>query len=481
MKAPHNLRRRDFLLGLGAASAFLPVLPSLILKSRAAEPQAPLRFIFLFTPDGQFEESFFPSSVGEQAFNPNVYYKRLSDFPGPVSTVFGPAFDSLKNEISILRGLDFCHAFPHGEHGEIQFLSSSLAYPEQYMNRGYFGSTIDWILGRSPSFYPTAPQLDAIRHVHWQPLGKPFYYKANYNLGPEALPALNSDQGIFDQVFGGQMGPARAPASSALKTLIADKVLERLNLVRANRRLSSLDRGNLQEHLDIMSGLRARFASGAEQSCTPPPQISPLTLNSQLYSNLFDTTIAAFACDSTRIACINLVDYHDTEHFGPTDHGFSHSDPGSEGAASLGLMRRWSGERIAELIAKLAAKTDIDGTRMLDNTVVVWGSDMTNIHKMESIPIMIAGNARGKLRSGYYIDYRRRPFRHLFGPALGVAYQQMLCTLMHAANVPREEFQSYGYDGTFGHFELTNPYRPPSAYAEVAAQRNDPLPFYYQG
>jgi hypothetical protein len=264
---------------------------------------------------------------------------------------------------------------------------------------------------------------------------------------------------------------------------VANKVLERLNLMAAHRRISSTDKVNLQNHLDILNDIRGRLTQVDPLNCSAPALafFGKGDSYAKQYSNLNDIVVSAFACDITRIACLNVSNHADYTFSGGLDHGLSHiNDTEVEKLQQFTDLRNWMGQRIADLINKLAARTDFDGSSMLDNTVLVWGSDMINIHKMESIPIMVAGNAQGRLNSGYYIDFRRRPFKRLYGPPIGVCYTQLLCTLMKTAGLQPEEYRTGGEGGFFGQYELTNRFRPESAYADVAPFRNDPLPFFYK-
>ncbi|WP_437721574.1 DUF1552 domain-containing protein [Sorangium sp. So ce861] len=65
----------------------------------------------------------------------------------------------------------------------------------------------------------------------------------------------------------------------------------------------------------------------------------------------------------------------------------------------------WYSEQIAYLLGRLDAVSEGDGT-LLDNTLVVVGRELgSTAHRMERVPLVMAGGARGALKTGRYLDY----------------------------------------------------------------------------
>ena len=70
------------------------------------------------------------------------------------------------------------------------------------------------------------------------------------------------------------------------------------------------------------------------------------------------------------------------------------------------MIRRFHFDLIARLAKKLESVPEGDGT-MLDNTVIVYVSDGAEGHHSRcwEWPMVVLGNAGGKLKTGRYVDY----------------------------------------------------------------------------
>ena len=67
------------------------------------------------------------------------------------------------------------------------------------------------------------------------------------------------------------------------------------------------------------------------------------------------------------------------------------------------------------IVQQLANTQDIDGSRLLDNTLVVWANEFgRGDHTLENHPIVFIGSARGAIPSGgRVIDQGRQVFNRL--------------------------------------------------------------------
>jgi hypothetical protein len=74
-------------------------------------------------------------------------------------------------------------------------------------------------------------------------------------------------------------------------------------------------------------------------------------------------------------------------------------------------INRFFVQELASLLGKLAAQKRSDGTTLLDETLVVWGSEMAlGNHLNNPVPFVVAGGG-GALKLGHYADLQDHP-RH---------------------------------------------------------------------
>ena len=96
---------------------------------------------------------------------------------------------------------------------------------------------------------------------------------------------------------------------------------------------------------------------------------------------------------------------------------------------------------IPYLLEKLKSTPDADGSTLLDNSVIIYGSPMgdSNLHNHKRCPIFIAGHAGGRLKGGL----------HLRAPD-GTPMANLMLSVMHKLGV--DDMQQFG-DST-GEFDL---------------------------
>ena len=475
-----SMNRRELLKSLGAAAVALPVLPSLLPKRAQAQAVTPpLRFVFLMNRNGQMERNFYPAVPGAQV-QPELYTAKLTDLTGSISPVFGPSYDALKGKISILRGLDMIAA--SADHCRTAFLCGSQPMGGEGGDPR-FGASIDWLIERSPAFYPVAPRQRAIRFSVSPGRGFSF---ANPSGTPMSLPYIATDEGLFNNVFAGFTGTGPVVVDPAeRRSAVIDATVKRFQLLQANKRLGSTDKLRLQQHADHLTGLKAGLMTTQRTMCTPPASLPFWRSGDQLrkkYENVNDIIVAAFTCDITRIASVYIEDFDDSNTDYSYFHGISHADEANDAGARMlsATHNRWIADRVAHLIEKLDSTLDVNGRPMLENTIVVWGNEISNYwHRGESLPTMVAGGG-AKLALGQYFDYRQRPFKHYANrgdfPAVGRPYTQFLCTLMRAAGLQSSDFEPYGQNGKFGEYAFGT--YDDGEYTKYASTRTDNLPVF---
>jgi hypothetical protein len=154
-------------------------------------------------------------------------------------------------------------------------------------------------------------------------------------------------------------------------------------------------------------------------------------------ANHLDLLAAAFACDLTRVASLqistgqNRIRYPWVNSLGE-GHSLSHAGPSNADArAELVARERWHTEALARFLGRLEDIPEGDGTA-LDNTLVLWGTDVSvgNTHTLTNLPYLMLGSASGYFRTGRFLQYQ------------GASNSDLLVSVLNAMGV---EAQSFGH------------------------------------
>jgi hypothetical protein len=284
-----------------------------------------------------------------------------------------------------------------------------------------------------------------------------FYAYTSYAEGggaAGAIPADDDPKSVFTRLF------SNIPDSEAAKAELERVVSQRKSVLdvvakdwkTVEGRVSKGDQERLDKHLDLLRSLQDRIQVG--EVCEKPeePTLTEDDLDSDssfpaITSAQMGTLAAALACDVTRVATLqfsgaqsgtvfksfvdadwdNLADdYH---------HGLSHLSVGwdespdatqARAQQALSNINIWFSSQIASFAEMLAGYTEADGSTLLDNTAIVWVSEISEgpTHRFEDMPLVIVGDLGGALRSGTHLAYdNARAHNDLFvtlGLAMGL-------------------------------------------------------------
>jgi hypothetical protein len=260
---------------------------------------------------------------------------------------------------------------------------------------------------------------------------------------------LSSPVAAFDRLFAG--GGAASTSSTAPADRLRSKRRSILDAVKASfdrtlPRLGADDRNRLQHHADQIRELELGLDKTATMMCDNPrlnpPQ--PLPARFEDSEGRYDDIIAAahigliataFSCQATRVAHLHFSNIqnntfpwlNDGEDFITGGwHTVVHNDTGTDDQR-LRTMK-WYTQVLADLLTRLSTTPEGPGT-LLDNTVVLFLSSLRqSYHGTTDLPILLAGNLAGSLRTGRHIRYGHRTTGDLF------------TTLLNALDVPATSF-----------------------------------------
>jgi hypothetical protein len=268
----------------------------------------------------------------------------------------------------------------------------------------------------------------------------------SYPSGGSSLAPQDNPRQAFQDLFGGlspQPGPSdQGDAGSTgdpRKASILDAAIGDLQDLKA--KLGTLESTRLDMHLESMREIELRVAGTTtvtptvqDATCdTPWVDTGGFTDNELYDASKFpailkaqiDNMVLAMSCGLTRVGTIQcshhtsdleMSRFQNTELFetdpfmGMRSHQASHygasHDMNNREYNAYVRQRRWFGDQFAYLLDQLAARPEGDGT-MLDHTVAVFLSEVSdgNTHSHDDLPIVLAGRAGGRIRTGRLLQY----------------------------------------------------------------------------
>jgi len=459
--------RRRFLVGSGGALLALPMLEALAPRTGFAQTAAPpKRLVVVFHPHGRVvgpggAENWAPAAVS-------------GPLP-PVGTAPSGALAPLapiNNEIVTLGNIDNIVRHTSGDadgHASPSATCMTCVVPKNGQTPQ--GASIDYVAGLR--LRSSAAQKMAIV-IPGQ--AAPFSNSVTENdvfLGPGGTPGnyQNIDPvGLIQDLFASvQAGPPPPTPTlqdrlAARRGSILDAVAKGFTSFRS--RLSTADQARLDQHAQFIRDTELRYANPpppppTSSSCAPPapssvPSYDWSSFRKGEHDDVFaqaqiETLVQALACDVTRTASLyfwNAGDPGFVTEFTPSTspyiagnwHASIHGDGSPNDPTPADLTRGFGfyAKYFTRLIQRLAAVKDTDGSRLLDNTLVLWLSDLGygSGHYCYNYPVVMAG-----LKSAF----PKGQGRHVVGQvnSLGDLFAQVLRMLGGTDT-------TYGATGTLG-------------------------------
>lgn len=404
MSPPARVGRRTFLASLGAALV-LPHLPDRRVRVEGVTP--PGRLVAFFTPNGIKNGGSFASGSGADF--------ALGDLLAPLSP--------FREQLLVLEGLNMSYGGP----GEAHMMGIGAFLTGRALQEGDFAS----VNGERSAGFASGISVD--QHIaaslpqetRFASLALGVQVEGANNrhrlsmLGPgDPLIPLDDPYAVFDLVF--------REASGGRTRRRPQAVIEhsRAEIARLRERLGSVERERLDAHLaalaDVERGLQ--LGPGGDASCRTPDldeaqrgHVRDAEAFGWVGDRQMDLLHMALSCDLTRIGSLlwgGATSDHRFHFLDPpipeSHHMLTHDDPEVTQPA-VWRITTWYAERLAYFLDKLAATPEGDGS-MLDNTLVLWGSDLSDAytHSRHGMQFVLAGNVGGFFRTGQRLTYSGR-------------------------------------------------------------------------
>jgi hypothetical protein len=426
------------LRGLGGVALGLPFLDAMT-STPARAATGPKRLVFFFVGNGTAPATWRPKTSGTQV---TLTSSNLGDLLSPLS---GHA-----SQLLLLSGIDNQASYDWtnlSDSGHGFGMTSLLTGvpPIAHTQTGHptgGGISIDQFLAQKIGAQTKFASLEIGVQSGTNTNGRGMCF-----LGPQQSAPRESDPAaLFDKLFG-ELGaaPAEGAALAARRKSMLDFVADDLEALKA--RLGAADLAALDHHLTSVRDIEKQLEFAAP-SCTAPTLAPPVGSSDSAQTPvqskaMLDILAAALACDLTRVATLQyrgMLGGSQTFPFlpslsGEAFHDISHkSDP--DYTTQMTTIGAWFASQLAYLLDKLASTPDAGGGTVLDNTVIVWVSEVAqgNSHSRKGMRLLLAGSCGGYFETGRYLDLGQ------------VQSNRLLNTLCDAMDVPGATFgESFGY------------------------------------
>ena len=430
-----HLSRRT-LLRAGGATIGLPLLSAMVpaataLAQTAAAPSPRMGFFYL--PHGAIMGN---TRYGAE-MNRWTPDKAGRDFDlKPTLEPFAP----LKKYLTVVSGLGNKPAESSAVHAIVPATWLSCEHPRQ-SHAPFAGVTVDQIAAKHIGQETPLPSLEVATEEEGGGAACDGTYGCSYGrtisfrTPTTPLPMEFDARKAFEKIFGRGNNEAQRKAVSRDYQSLLDMVLgEAADLKKT---LGGADRSLVDDYLDSVREIERRIELLGQRDLTkvdlPDVPVARPSFD-ELLRLQFDLIAAAFQANMTRIVSYMMaaeVSNQSYAHVGIPDafHPLSHHADNKAAMEKLVVVQRYHTRVFAEFLQKLEKMPDGDAGSVLDNSIFLYGSNMSNsnVHNNFPLPTLVLGRGGG-IKGGQHLVYPdRTPLANL------------LFTLLLRAGVPADK------------------------------------------
>src|SRR5690606_25719361 len=230
------------------------------------------------------------------------------------------------------------------------------------------------------------------------------------------LPMEYDPRRAFERIFGRGRDESERNRISADYVSVLDMVSQEAAALK--RQLGGDDRQTLDDYLESVREIERRVELLEQRDLTQldlPEVPVALPTREQHLHLMFDMIAAAFQANMTRVVSFMMaaeVSNQPYPHLGISDafHPLSHHAENRADIEQLLALQRWHSEAFAGFLSKLAEMPDGDGGSVLDNSLFLYGSNMSNSnnHDHYPLPTLLVGTRGGRIKGNNHVRYPDR-------------------------------------------------------------------------
>jgi hypothetical protein len=471
MSSSYKVARRAFLSSCGATALLLPLLRNM--EARAQGAAAPLRFLVIHHPLGTTIDKWRPNaSATTTTFTLPAISAPFAGLQSKMAMIDGLNIVATTGDktheggmVALMTGVPTL-----GKIGQQDHASGGPSFDQLLLDKspvlGGMASTTKTPFGSLALAADIRSDRDEVspRVLSYRPniQGQSDIGKARQPMFPETQP-LN----VFNRIFGGTT-PTTPPANNAAALLAQKKsVLDsiRNDLKRLRTLAPSSEASKIDAHADAIQKLEASIqaslgtAGTGGMSSTGSVCVKPSTPPSFAETGVVQSSLApaggsklsgvdyylpndandhphqtlgrlqlsliktAFACDLVRVSTFMWSAGTNHVVFPATFNGVSrgggasspHHPPSHDTATAnqnwLMAIDTWYAQQSAAAIQEFADLTDLDGNKLLDNTVIVYLTEVARAydHDFRNVPYLVFGGKNTRIQGGKFIKVTGGP------------------------------------------------------------------------
>jgi len=424
-----HLSRRMVLRGAGAAvalpflDAMVPAMTALAKTAAVAKP----RLAFVYFPHGAIMDRWTPTAAGR-------------DFEmTPILTPLA----KYRSKMTIVSGLHNKAGESPSPHAITSGTWLSCVAP-RISHSPYGGVTVDQIAAGQVGQDTTFPSLEVSTEAGStggngcdRNYGCSYGSTISFRTPTQPLPMENNPRKLFYRLFGvGDTAEERAIAANQYASLL-DLVSDEAKTLQLS--LGAQDRAMVGDYLSSVREIERQVKKMEEQDLSKlklpnvPAGVLP-DFDARL-NLMFDILALAYQGNLTRVVNMMIANEGSGQtynHVGVPDafHPLSHHQNSPAKIDRLTKIQTYHSTVFAKFLDKLAVTSDGENT-VLDNAIILYGSNMSNSNKHDHYPLPAAvfGGGAGKLKGGQHIKAENHtPLANLH------------LTLLDRAGVPADSF-----------------------------------------
>ncbi len=398
----------------------LPFLHSVAgADDKKVSPRPHKKLVMVYLPNGIVRRCFFPGEekseipgfVGGFNADKTKDQKRLKQKPGIYDLEWTSTLQPLKehaNDITMITGLD--RSFKNGQDVHAQGASCYLTSvsPEQAAEKGWRhpnGRTLDQIIGAHVGNQSVFNTLEISCNGFTQGKESIFFDNISW-YGPDKIaPSIREPQKLYDRLF--------------LKDSYRSHVEDVTDLVLADAKtlsgkLAKEDRKTLDEFMTMIREIEVRIEKlqkliSSADIKIPKNEILPRGEYIRLQADLMllalqmgITDVCTFMLGPERWDATLM--YEGVFDKPVQHHNMTHNQKGN-GYLNLQKIDIFHMQQYAYLISRMKSIKEMDGTSLLDNSIVTFGAGLGDgaTHQYFDLPMILAGKAQQQIKQGRFL------------------------------------------------------------------------------